>query len=284
MRKYRCDIITIHKSFRTIGVKIIFSIIRQKLIIYINYPLKFINTSLNEIVRIVFFIVFWKLVLSSARADSNFVQIGISQIVSYYLITGGIATLTQIFKQKLGATLRKTIKSGQISDFLIKPVPLQPSIYASVFGERIINNIVALTGIIAGFLISPPLSIYSILLFFIYFAFSLVISYSINLFEGILTFHFGNPGGIMNGIAHAGRILSGLMIPITFFPEKIRSIVEITPFAIAIFHPSTALTIESVGPTQIRIILWGIFWCALLTLTTQILWKKGLRKYEAAGL
>jgi ABC-2 type transport system permease protein len=208
----------------------------------------------------------------------------ITEILSYYLITGGLAGLTMLFRQKFGAYLRKSIKSGEISNFLIKPIALLPSIYATVWGERSVHNITAIISIVIGLVISPPLSFINLILFLIFVLISFSIGFAINLIEGILTLYLESPGGIMNSIAHIARLLSGSLIPLEYFPENIARVIQYLPFAVAIYSPYQSLRYETFNLSVLRELGVGIFWALTLNVLIIYFWRKGLKKYEAVGL
>ncbi len=259
---------------------IYFHLLKTNFLVYIQYPLELLFIILKDIIKILFLVLFWGLIFSSMSGEER----SITEIVSYYLITGGLAELTMLFRQKLGAYLRKSIKSGEISNFLIKPIALLPSIYTTVWGQRSVYNVSAIISIIIGLVISPPFSFVNVVLFLVFVLISFSIGFAINLIEGILTLYLESPGGIMNSIAHIARLLSGSLIPLEYFPEGIAGIIQYLPFAVAIYSPYQSLRYERFGTEVLKNLGVGIVWAVLMNFIVIYLWRKGLKKYEAIGL
>lgn len=261
-------------------MKIYFQLLKHNFLVYIQYPLEFVTILLKDFVKLFFFLILWSLILSELK-NSN---LNLTYIASYYLITGGIADLTMIFRQKFGAFLRKSIKSGYISNYLIKPIHLLPSMYAVLWGQRSVYNVSAIISIMIGFLLSPPSSLFNVVLFLFFLLISFGIGFAINLIEGVLTLHLDSPGGIMNSISHVARLLSGALIPLQFFPPGVRKMIIILPFASAVAAPIDSLNASSLSISVYKDLSIGLFWVIFLNLIVIYFWKKGLKKYEAVGL
>jgi ABC-2 type transport system permease protein len=261
-------------------MKSFFALIKYNLLIYIQYPLELVNILLKEVVRIFFLFLFLQFVFQNAEGNDYTLR----ESLSYYLITGGIAEITLIFRQKLGSHLRDSIKSGEISNYLIKPIPLLSSMFAVSWGKRSLYNIVAALSIVIGFILTPFDSVQLYIGFFIFLILAFFIAFSINLLEGILTFYMESPGGIPNSIAHVGRLISGAMVPLSFFPQKIADILKLSPFAVAIYHPANILKLETLGAEQFNAMIIGLFWVLFLNGLALYFWNNGLKKYEAVGL
>lgn len=246
---------------------------------FIHYPLEILAALLSNIITVFFTYIFWTLVLKATGQESD-----IYMLVGYFLIAEGMGNLTMIFRQKFGSLLRKSIKDGSITNFIIKPIGVLPSMYATVWGRRSVPNISSLVMMILGIVLIHPTSVVALVLFVYFLIVAFLLAYSMNLFEGILTFHVTEPGGIMNAIAHTTRLLSGAFIPLYFFPDTIRNVADYLPFTMMIFTPINMLSQNSINHDVVRDLLLGTFWSGFALIITYILWKKGLRKYEAVGL
>jgi ABC-2 type transport system permease protein len=266
-------------------------ILKTNFLVYVQYPLELFLIILKDIIKILFLLLFWKLIFSSmgngtqaASGLSAARQDDLASITSYYLISGGLATLTMIFRQKFGSFLRKAIKSGEISNYIIKPLSILPAAYFKVWGTRGVYNVSALVSILVGLVISPPESVINIFLFLVFVAISFAIGFGINLTEGVLTLHMESPGGIMNSVAHMSRLLSGALVPLSYFPKAIAEIIQYLPFAVAIYSPLQSLRMEVFTSDVFNEVIIGIVWVFVLNGVVIYFWKKGLKKYEAVGL
>lgn len=262
------------------SVKTYFSILKTNFLVYLHYPLELLMVVLQRVVTISLLMVFWNLVLKSAAGS----KLQISELLSYFLIADGIGELTMATRTKFGTLLRRSIKSGQISNYLIKPLRILPAMYAHVWGERSIYNAPALACIFLGVCLNPPTNIANYLIFLLFLVLATTIAFAINLFEGVLTFYVTSPGGIMSSLVHIIRILSGALAPLEYFPNELRKVVELTPFPSMIFTPVHSLMRSPSELNIFRNFTLCIIWAVVLNFLTLRLWRRGLRQYEAIGL
>jgi ABC-2 type transport system permease protein len=246
---------------------------------FIHYPTEIIAAFLNKFLTIFFAVLFWQIVLREVGQEDRIIE-----LLAYFMIAEGLAEISLVYRQKLGSQLRKSIKSGSITNELIKPYKTLPAMYAAVWGMRSINNIPSIVLIIVGVIIASPQSPLGIILFIFFCIISMAVAFSINLFEGVLTFYIVEPSGIVNGVAHISRLLSGSVIPLTFFPPALQSIVIYLPFSMMIFTPISMLQVTAINNDVIKLILVGIFWAVLLNSVVYYFWRRGLKQYEAIGL
>lgn len=234
---------------------------------------------INKGLTIAFLLIFWRVILEELGTEDELVE-----LLAYFLIAQGLGDISMMYSQKLGSLLRKGIKTGSITNYIIKPYKLLIAAYATVQGSRSVNNIPALIMIIIGVVLASPSGGISILLFIVFCIIAMLISFAINVLEGVLTFYVTEPSGIMNAIAHVSRLLSGSFIPLVFFPEVLQKIAVKLPFSMMIFTPITMLEFESLNSEVISTVLLGIFWAVSMNLTIYYFWRRGLKQYEAIGL
>ncbi|MFG6096648.1 multidrug ABC transporter permease [Leptolyngbyaceae cyanobacterium CCMR0082] len=74
---------------------------------------------------------------------------------------------------------------------------------------------------------------------------------------------------------------SGMVAPLTLFPETVRAIVMWTPFPYLIYVPASLM----VGlPIQIgKSILITLAWCLIFWCFNRLLWRQGLKRYSGMG-
>jgi ABC-2 type transport system permease protein len=76
---------------------------------------------------------------------------------------------------------------------------------------------------------------------------------------------------------------AGGYIPLPFFPEPIRKIVELTPFAAMQNMPLRIYSGDIVGIYAVRGILLQMFWCAALLSAGKMLMRKSLKRVVSQG-
>ncbi|MFH1547437.1 MAG: ABC-2 family transporter protein [bacterium] len=254
-----------------------FKILKFSFLNQLAYPLDFIISIINLTVIAFFVTLFWRIIQGQS-------DIGITSITGYFLVTNGISNVFMIHTQKFGSTLRKTIKSGDLNNYIIKPINVVLALYFETLGKRIVEVTVGTIFIIIGINIIDPVSIQSLILFIIACASAMLLGISLNLFEGVLTFYTTEPDGIMNVVSHIAKIASGLWIPLTFFPNSLRSVVEYSPFAGMLFVPYSTLDSSISQSKVVSMLLVSFGWAILTLLILNVYWKKGIKKYEGIGI
>ena len=122
---------------------------------------------------------------------------------------------------------------------------------------------------------------------FIGFTFALIVSiflsYSIYYIMICLAFWFGEVRSIVVAYNLIMLVLAGQYIPIRLFPESIIKIMELTPFIYLVDFP------VSIATGRIPIDLWminfiySIIWCFIIWCVGNLVYSRGIRKYEAYG-
>jgi ABC-2 type transport system permease protein len=243
------------------------------------YPSEMVFFTLERLLAFAFLMIFWGLVQPGSAEHMS-----MHQISSYFLIVQGLSVLFIIRDDKLGSFFRKSIKTGDISNFLIKPVNVVLAMVATTFGNRALESTVSLLLIAAGLIVDPPQSVFSCLLFLVFCVCSALLGFSFNLLEGVLTFYTTEPSGIMNAISHIKKVFSGFWVPLVFFPSALRNIVELSPFPAMLYTPYESLHYTSFSDNVVLNLAVSIGWSLVLLIVMMFFWKKGLRKYEAIGI
>lgn len=111
---------------------------------------------------------------------------------------------------------------------------------------------------------------------------SLVLLQLIDFIAGLLAFWTDRAYGPRFMVLVMVQFLSGAYLPIDAFPPIVQKMLHATPFPSLIFAPIATL-IEGPGPE-----MWGLLrvqwiWIVALGGALALIWKKGLRGYEAYG-
>ncbi len=224
-------------------------------------------------------IIFW-----SIYAKSTNQAISIPQISAYFLIAMGIADLTMSRWGAFGSTIGTLVKSGQISNYMIKPTDLVWSIYSLSLGRNGLRLMLALVNIAIGVIIYPPQGVLSVLLFFAFFVLSWFISFAYNLFEGTLFLHFTEASGIRNSLQNFIRVFTGALIPLYLFPSPLKEIVGFLPFSAMVYGPTNALTNTLASMNILFDLGIAVFWAVFLNFVVRRWWNYSMKKYEAVGI
>lgn len=81
----------------------------------------------------------------------------------------------------------------------------------------------------------------------------------------------------------AGGVLSGAMFPLAFLPDRLQQVAAVLPFRFVIALPVEMMTGRHAGDDALRLLLWQATVCALLNLAAVLVWRRGVRRWEAYG-
>lgn len=256
-----------------------FDIIRFSFLRFLAYPFEIIAMVLKRVFEIIFLILFWTIYIKSSGA-----VVSISQITAYFLIALGVADLTMARWGALSNHIGNQIKSGQISNYLIKPVSIIPTLYSISLGRNGLRLILAIINIGIGLWIMPPKTALSLLIFILFFINAWAISFAYNILEGSLFLHFTDASGIRNSLQNFIRILTGTMVPLYMFPSPLKEILRFSPFPSMVYLPANALSGTIISGNIISDLCIGFFWVVTLNFLAFSFWSYSMKKYEAVGI
>lgn len=196
----------------------------------------------------------------------------------------GIRDLVMSHWGSFGGEISSQIKSGQINNYLIKPVSIIPTLYSISLGKNGMRILLAIINLIIGLFVYPPKGIISIVLFILFFISAWWIAFAYNLFQGTLFFHLTDAGGVKNALNNIIRVFSGEMVPLYLFPLALGQVIRFTPFPSMVYGPTIALSTNFINQEVIFNLGISIFWAIFLNIIVYMFWKKSIKNYEAIGI
>jgi len=111
-----------------------------------------------------------------------------------------------------------------------------------------------------------------------------LINYLISFCIGMIAFWLLEVSSLFWIFYSARYILSGGMFPLAVLPGPVATVFGLLPFKLTADYPASLL-LGKLGWTQaLHGILLAIGWIAVLALFARFLWRRGLRRYDAAGI
>ena len=179
------------------------------------------------------------------------------------------------------------IRQGFMNQYIVKPLSFfsyhlmnfigtnilyyVPYSLLIIFSPIIFNNIVFINSIqIPFFILALILSIY--------------LSYSIYFFMVCFAFWFGEVRALLAAYNISMFVLAGQIIPLDFFPETYNQIVNYTPIPYLIKFPVDIAMAQQVNLfSWISLLFIGLIWCIIMRFLSSLLYRIGIRRYEAYG-
>lgn len=181
----------------------------------------------------------------------------------------------------------RSYQTGELVEFLVKPMDYQIYLFFSHFGNNIVAFVTTFlpTFIVIYFVTQGSFSIgINILFFIISILLAVGVNFCVDFFVGIICFYTQSIWGVNIMKEVVVSLLSGATIPLAFFPEKIRMVVDFLPFQAIYNTPLQILTDGSmVGMDYIKSIGLQFFWLVVLYVIGKLFWKRSMRILTVNG-
>ena len=124
----------------------------------------------------------------------------------------------------------------------------------------------------------------NLLLFLLSIVFSMVVNFCVDFFVGTICLYTQSIWGVNVMKEVVVGLLSGATIPLAFFPEKLRAIVNFLPFQ-AIYHsPLRILTDKTMtGADYGKMLLMQLFWVIVTYMVSRWFFKISIRRITING-
>lgn len=183
--------------------------------------------------------------------------------------------------------IAQEVREGKVAIEMIRPYNYLSVKTAQALGEGIFRFLFfAAPGIFLVSLFIPvhfPTSLQTWGVYLLSLMLAFVINTQINLLTGVLTFFFLKNEGMMRAKRVVSDLLSGLILPISFFPGWAQSILHFLPFQAINYYPSMIFA-GAIGANR----AWGVIgmqvmWIIILLLPIMILWRRARYKLVVQG-
>ena len=230
--------------------------------------------------QIFFGLVYISVYVAFYESDSSNLPMELSQLVSYLWLNQCFFTLVYMwYKDK---ELINLIKTGNIAYELCRPQNLYLMWLSKVLLRFLPVMIFALI-MPSPFNLNLSITIPRLLIFLISLALASILVTVITLLYHIICLFTLDEKGVVNMFMVTSDILSGLTIPIPFFPKYLQQVTNILPFRYVSDFPFR-LYVGNISINEGLIgILVQIVWITILVLIGSFLMKKALKKAVIQG-
>ena len=178
------------------------------------------------------------------------------------------------------------IRQGIINKYLIRPISYFWYHFMMFVGTNSLYIIVYMLLLVFFLYIFPGMifqTLISIFGFLISLSLSIYLSYCIYFIMVCFAFWFGEVRSIVVAYNLGMLMISGQYIPIRLFPQEVLSIIKWTPIPYLVDLPVSIATGLINDNEWIPEICIGFLWCLILTILSSIIYRKGIKGYEAYG-
>lgn len=205
------------------------------------------------------------------------------QVVSYFILSAMVYTLSNFHPWYI----EDDIRLGQLSKFLVKP--LSPMVYyffyeaASVFFETVMKMFVFMSILYFTNLL-PSFSFVNILILCLYMPFIFTFAFFWLSLTSQLAFWITEAFAVRWAVSIFTRLLSGILVPILYFPESVQQIFQFLPFQHLAFTPIQFMLGNITPLTLLQNLLILLSWTVVLVFLHRSVWMYGLKNYEGTGI
>ncbi|MGM9975054.1 MAG: ABC transporter permease [Clostridiaceae bacterium] len=209
----------------------------------------------------------------------------LKEMIIYVLISFLTALMTSA---DITYEINMEVKSGSIGINLIRPVSYEMRMFFQALGTFFYNFIIVF--ILAFTLITllfysygEGLSLGNILLYIVSLLLGFIINFYYSYAFGLLSFKITNMWGMSQVMGAIMRLLSGALIPITFFPKVIQSIIGFFPFSSLIYTPTMIYLGKLAGAELIKALALQLFWVVIMAMIARLIWKALVKNITILG-
>ncbi len=252
----------------------------------IMYRFNFFMTLVGQVIKCLIALFLWKAVFdnSSSSVINGF---SVTEMMVYIFMSSITLNMTA---NSTDANISYEVRDGKIGLDMIKPISMHCKLFFDALADFVSGTLFTafpmwIGMIVAIYIINKDLSI-NILNFvlFIMSAFmGFVVLYLFNFCFGILSFFVTNIWGIRNLKYSIINFLSGSVIPLAFFPDLARRILELFPFASINYTPVMIYLGKVEGIGLVKIFGIQIVWIIILYFMSHLLWNKATNHLTMLG-
>ncbi|OKZ62839.1 MAG: hypothetical protein BHW03_02585 [Clostridium sp. 28_17] len=229
---------------------------------YSIYKSNFFLWTLNRIVEVVVYIFVWQAIYYQTGNAGGY---SIEYMVTYYIL---VISIKAIATWGINEDIAKSIRKGQLNKELLSPI----SYFKYCF-------------IICSFFwsVQLPVSFINFLLFIFVIILILPISFFIQMIVGTIGFYTNSIWGMQILRQSIISIFSGLIAPLTLFPEWFQKIANILPFKEFIYTPINIylgnIPLNEIGLIILKLIVWSL----ILYLISKVFFNYSVKKITING-
>jgi ABC-2 type transport system permease protein len=248
-----------------------------------EYRMEVFLSMAGWIVRLMTAIFIWAAVFNGKEMIGDYT---FESIVIYFIITSIVTTL--VFS-RVGFYVGEDIHTGDFSNYLTRPISYVIYKIVSEFSTNILRAIIGAAVFLTILFFTYPgffsqFEIIKIAPILVMLLFAYIINCLITTIIGLSGFWVVNSNRLMFVYFAIITGLSGMTIPLDLFPKKIYDMFFYLPFSYSFFFPVKIIQTKHLDPVFLGKVLFGqIIFTLILILLTKLVFRLGVKKYEAVG-
>ncbi len=249
----------------------------------LTYRFTVLAHRLGELGEMLVLILMWAAIYSGGGVIKGY---SYREMITYILL-GNLINV--VVRNWLSSVVSRDIADGTLSQFLVKPMPyLRYILFREVgrisvaFAFSVVSSLLVIFFFTRYFIINTAPLMLAALAAIILLAF--VTELLLSFLVGLIAFWTTEVDGIYATIDRLKKFFAGGYFPISLLPPVFVKASFLLPFGYSFFVP-VQLYLGKIGiETAALGILIQLFWLALLYGIIQLVWNRGIKKYEGVGI
>jgi len=269
----------------TLGLYVYF--IRLAFLKFLAYRLRYYTGVVSYTIFVSGHYYIYTALFASRIADSQDGLIGgltIEQMITYVAISW---IGRSFYFNNIARDLMRMITEGEIAMQLIKPYHVQTMMMFEAVGESafrlVMFTLPIMVVVVPLFKIQRPEDPALYGWTFVSFCLALVIYSQFNFLLGCLAFKMKNIQGVLRAKMVSMDFLTGVVVPFTFFPEWVQTVVSWLPFQGISYIPVTIYLGQRTGPDLTSALLLQLAWAVGLFIAGRLVWRYSVRHVIVQG-
>lgn len=248
------------------------------------YRMRYVTGILTYVIFVSVHYFIWQAVFSSSVAGQEINGFSLNEMVSYIVIAWISRSL---YFSNIDYEINQLVVTGDIRNALLRPVSFQLMMLSSAMGECLFRALFfalpVATTLLLIYDIQAPVSFNNFILFILATVLSFLIMVQLNFVVGLLSFSIKSIRGIIQAKYYIVQLCSGLLLPLTFFPDSIERVLEMLPFQLIAYFP-LQLYLGKIDSAQIlQGFILGFIWFLVLSITGKVFWNRAINKLTHQG-
>ncbi len=256
-------------------------LIRIRFLMVLAYRVNYYSGIIIYVINIGAYYFLWKAIYGSSETLGGMT---VTQMTTYVAVSW---MARAFYFNNLDREIANEIKDGSVAIQFIRPYPYLIVKMMQGLGEGVFRLLFFMAPgmAIAVFLFPVRLpgdpSVWAVFLLMLLFSF--LINSQINIVTGLLAFFVENNEGMMRMKRVAVDLFSGLIIPLSFFPDWAESVLKLLPFQAITYLPGAVFTGKVTGSAVYGVLGVQLFWFLLLIVPIAWIWRRARHRLFVQG-
>ncbi|GIO14407.1 ABC transporter permease [Cohnella xylanilytica] len=255
--------------------------VRIRFLMMLAYRVNYYSGIVIYAINIGAYYFMWKAIYGSAETLGGFT---VEQMTTYIAVSW---MARAFYFNNLDREISNEIRDGSVAVQMTRPISYLMVKMMQGFGEGLFRLLLFMVpGMIIVTLIFPvslPTDPVRWVIFFVMIWFSFLINSQLNIMTGLFAFYVENNEGLMRLKRVLIDLLSGVILPMTFFPGWAKAILDWLPFQAITYLPGSVFTGRLNGAEVWNALLVQVVWFAALIVPILLMWRTARKRLFVQG-